>query len=37
MIGDPVIVTGTSVPLSAADGDVYDWTYSWDEWQGLSA
>jgi lipoprotein-anchoring transpeptidase ErfK/SrfK len=30
--GDPVEVTGTSVPLSAADGDIYDWSYSWDEW-----
>src|SRR5664279_3341920 len=23
--GDPVQVTGTSVPLSAADGDITDW------------
>ncbi len=30
--GDPVEVTGTSVPLSSADGDIYDWAYSWDEW-----
>ena len=30
--GDPVEVTGTSVPLSAADGDIYDWSYTWDEW-----
>ncbi len=37
MIGDPVIVTGTSVPLSKDDGDVYDWTYSWDQWQALSS
>jgi lipoprotein-anchoring transpeptidase ErfK/SrfK len=37
LIGDPVEVTGTSVELSKADGDVYDWTYSWDEWQALSA
>ncbi len=37
MIGDPVVVSGTSVPLSKADGDVYDWTYSWDEWKALSA
>lgn len=37
MIGDPVIVTGTSVQLSADDGDIYDWTYSWDQWRGLSA
>lgn len=37
MIGDPVIVTGTSVPLSRDDGDIYDWTYSWDDWKALSA
>ncbi len=32
MIGDPVEVTGTSVPLSAADGDVYDWAIPWETW-----
>lgn len=37
MIGDPVVVTGTSVQLSPADGDIYDWTYTWDEWKALSA
>ena len=37
MIGDPVEVTGTSVELSPADGDIYDWTYSWDQWKALSA
>jgi lipoprotein-anchoring transpeptidase ErfK/SrfK len=37
MIGDPVVVTGTSVPLSEDDGDIYDWSYSWDQWQALSA
>ncbi len=35
--GDPVEVTGTSVPLSAADGDIYDWAYTWDEWLAKSA
>jgi lipoprotein-anchoring transpeptidase ErfK/SrfK len=35
--GDPVEVTGTSVPLSRADGDIYDWAYTWDEWKALSA
>ena len=34
---DPVEVTGTSVPLSAADGDIYDWAYTWDEWLAKSA
>jgi lipoprotein-anchoring transpeptidase ErfK/SrfK len=37
MYGDPVEVTGTQVPLSARDGDIWDWTLSWDEWKGLSA
>ena len=37
MIGDPVVVTGTSVPLSPADGDIYDWTYSWADWKAFSA
>ncbi len=35
--GDPVEVTGTSVALSAADGDIYDWAYSWEDWQAKSA
>lgn len=35
--GDPVEITGTSVQLSRADGDIYDWTISWDDWQKLSA
>ncbi|HEY4993225.1 MAG TPA: Ig-like domain-containing protein [Nakamurella sp.] len=30
--GDPVDVTGTSVPLSAADGDIYDWAIPWNQW-----
>lgn len=34
--GDPVEVTGTSVQMSEKDY-VYDWSYSWDEWQTLSA
>lgn len=37
LYGDPVEVTGTQVPLSARDGDIWDWTLSWDEWKGLSA
>ena len=35
--GDPVEVTGTSVQLSAADGDVYDWAIPWKEWVSLGA
>ena len=37
MYGDPVEVTGTSIALSAADGDIYDWTIDWDPWKTLSA
>lgn len=36
LLGDPVEVTGTSIPLSAADGDLFDWTYSWTQWKNLS-
>jgi len=35
--GDPVEVTGTSVPLSAADGDIYDWAIPWSDWLTMSA
>jgi lipoprotein-anchoring transpeptidase ErfK/SrfK len=35
--GDPVEITGTSIQLSRQDGDIYDWTIPWDEWQTLSA
>jgi hypothetical protein len=34
---DPVKVTGTSTQPGPADGDIYDWTYSYDNWQTLSA
>ena len=34
--GDPVQVTGTSVPLSADDGDIYDWALTWEEWKAIS-
>jgi lipoprotein-anchoring transpeptidase ErfK/SrfK len=37
LYGDPVEVTGTQVPLSARDGDIWDWTLSWEEWKDLSA
>ena len=37
IFGDPVEVTGSSIPLSAADGDVYDWTIPWDTWKSMSA
>ena len=35
--GDPVEVTGTPVKLASRDGDIWDWTLSWDQWKGLSA
>jgi hypothetical protein len=35
--GDPVEVTGTSVQLSAADGDIYDWAVPWKEWVSMGA
>lgn len=37
MTGDPVEITGTSIQLSAADGDIYDWTIPWKKWQTMSA
>ena len=37
LVGDPVEVTGTSVPLSDADGDLFDWTIPWGSWLKLSA
>ncbi|MEZ0340214.1 Ig-like domain-containing protein [Mycobacterium sp. pV006] len=35
--GDPVEVTGTRIPLSYADGDIWDWAVPWDEWVAMSA
>ena len=37
LFGDPVEVTGTGVPLSATDGDVYDWAVPWDQWTAMSS
>ncbi len=37
MYGDPVEVTGTRIDLSYADGDIWDWAVSWDEWTSMSA
>lgn len=37
LFGDPVEVTGTSIELSRADGDIWDWTVPWDEWLTMSA
>lgn len=35
--GDPVEVTGSSIQMSAADGDVYDWMIAPDKWKSMSA
>jgi lipoprotein-anchoring transpeptidase ErfK/SrfK len=35
--GDPVEVSGSGVALSARDGDIWDWTLSWEQWRRLSA
>ena len=35
--GDPVEVTGTSIELSYADGDIWDWAVDWDDWTSMSA
>jgi hypothetical protein len=37
IFGDPVEVTGSNVPMSPADGDIYDWTVPWDKWVSMSA
>ncbi|MBB3605172.1 lipoprotein-anchoring transpeptidase ErfK/SrfK [Mycolicibacterium sp. BK556] len=35
--GDPVEVTGTSIKLSYADGDIWDWAVDWNDWKAMSA
>nr|WP_082134100.1 Ig-like domain-containing protein [Mycolicibacter heraklionensis] len=35
--GDPVEVTGSSIELSYADGDIWDWAVDWDTWVSMSA
>jgi lipoprotein-anchoring transpeptidase ErfK/SrfK len=35
--GDPVEVTGSSIQLSYADGDIWDWAVDWDTWVRMSA
>jgi lipoprotein-anchoring transpeptidase ErfK/SrfK len=37
IIGDPVEVTGSSVPMSATQFDYFDWAITWDKWQAKSA
>ena len=37
LTGDPVEITGSTQQLGAKDGDYSDWTYSWADWQKLSA
>jgi lipoprotein-anchoring transpeptidase ErfK/SrfK len=37
IFGDPVEVTNSPIPMSGADGDIYDWTIPWNKWQAMSA
>ncbi|RZS40940.1 lipoprotein-anchoring transpeptidase ErfK/SrfK [Herbihabitans rhizosphaerae] len=37
LVGDPVEIEGSTVRLSAKDGDFYDWTLSWEQWRAKSA
>lgn len=37
MIGDPVEVVGSTIPLQATDGDYYDWAFDWAAWTAKSA
>ncbi|TDQ50818.1 lipoprotein-anchoring transpeptidase ErfK/SrfK [Actinomycetospora succinea] len=37
IFGDPVEVTNSPIPLTAADGDISDWTVPWDQWVAQSA
>lgn len=37
LVGDPVEITGSPIPLGPSDGDFYDWTLSWDQWRAKSA
>lgn len=34
--GDVVEVTGSRVPLTPKDGDIYDWTVPWSQWHPLA-
>jgi lipoprotein-anchoring transpeptidase ErfK/SrfK len=35
--GDPVQITGSPIKLGPSDGDYYDWTMTWAQWQAKSA
>ncbi|MBY0442740.1 MAG: L,D-transpeptidase family protein [Mycobacteriaceae bacterium] len=37
LYGDPVEVTGSSIQLSYADGDIWDWAVDWATWLSMSA
>ncbi|CAM3449600.1 Ig-like domain-containing protein [Kibdelosporangium persicum] len=37
MVGDPIEVTGSSVPMSDTQFDYFDWAVSWDKWLEKSA
>ncbi|MTD17229.1 L,D-transpeptidase family protein [Nakamurella sp. YIM 132087] len=35
--GDPVEITGSSIPLTESEGDIYDWAIPWEDWITRSA
>jgi lipoprotein-anchoring transpeptidase ErfK/SrfK len=37
LVGDPVEISGSAIQLGPADGDFYDWTLTWAQWQAKSA
>ena len=37
LYGDPVEITGSSIPMSQSGNDIYDWSIPWDQWQAKSA
>ncbi len=37
LVGDPVEISGSAIQLGPSDGDFYDWTLTWAQWQAKSA
>lgn len=37
MYGDPVEITGSTIPVNDGDGDIRDWSIPWSTWKTLSA
>jgi len=36
LLGDPVEVIGTKINLSPADGELFDWAYTWPQWINMA-